>query len=199
MNTQIDEMLRLRAAAQDPDKKNLVKEILQEIVLCGLSRAGFFKKAAFYGGTALRIFYGLDRFSEDLDFSLVMSDSDFRLDTFLPFLEKELLAYGFHFQAESKNKAFASDIQSAFVKGGTREHILLCFADERLARTIGSSEGKLRIIIADDGTGCENVKQGFGLRHMKERLELLHGSLNFWNDAGFIVEAEIPMNQEEDL
>ena len=65
--------------------------------------------------------------------------------------------------------------------------------------TIGCSEGKLRIIIADDGTGCENVKQGFGLRHMKERLELLHGSLNFWNDAGFIVEAEIPMNQEEDL
>lgn len=62
--------------------------------------------------------------------------------------------------------------------------------------TIGSSEGKLRIIIADDGTGCEDVKQGFGLRHMKERLELLHGSLHFWNDAGFIVEAEIPMNQE---
>ena len=62
MNTQIDEMLRLRADAKDPDKKNLVKEILQEIVLCGLSRAGFFKKAAFYGGTALRIFYGLDRF-----------------------------------------------------------------------------------------------------------------------------------------
>lgn len=47
-----------------------MKEIMQEIVLCGLSRAGFFKEAAFYGGTALRIFYGLDRFSEDLDFSL---------------------------------------------------------------------------------------------------------------------------------
>ncbi|MBQ7479610.1 MAG: sensor histidine kinase [Selenomonadaceae bacterium] len=65
--------------------------------------------------------------------------------------------------------------------------------------TIGCSEGKLRIIIADDGMGCEDVKQGFGLRHMKERLELLHGSLNFWNDAGFIIEAEIPMNQEEAL
>ncbi len=52
------------------DHKNAMKEIMQEIVLCGLSRAGFFKEAAFYGGTALRIFYGLDRFSEDLDFSL---------------------------------------------------------------------------------------------------------------------------------
>lgn len=65
--------------------------------------------------------------------------------------------------------------------------------------TIGRSGGKLRIIIADDGTGCEDVKQGFGLRHMRERLELLHGSLNFWNDAGFIVEAEIPMNQEGEV
>lgn len=46
------------------DKKNAIKEIVQEIVLCGLYSAGFFKKAAFYGGTALRIFYGLDRFSE---------------------------------------------------------------------------------------------------------------------------------------
>ncbi len=52
------------------DQKNATKEIMQEIVLCGLSRAGFFNQAAFYGGTALRIFYGLDRFSEDLDFSL---------------------------------------------------------------------------------------------------------------------------------
>lgn len=52
------------------DKKNAIKEIIQEIVLCGLSRAGFFDKAVFYGKTTLRIFYGLDRFSEDLDFSL---------------------------------------------------------------------------------------------------------------------------------
>ena len=140
MNSVIEQMLTQHGSATMDDRKNSIKEVVQEILLCGLSRAGFFQSAAFYGGTALRLFYGLDRFSEDLDFSLVMSDSDFRLDTFLPFLEKELLAYGFHFQAESKNKAFASDIQSAFVKGGTREHILLCFADERLARTIGSSE-----------------------------------------------------------
>ena len=47
------------------DKKNAIKEIVQEIVLCGLSRGGFFKEAAFYGGTALRIFYKLDRFSRN--------------------------------------------------------------------------------------------------------------------------------------
>ncbi len=66
------------------DRKNAMKEIMQEIVLCGLSRAGFFKKAAFYGGTALRIFYGLDRFSEDLDFSLETADPAFDLSAYFP-------------------------------------------------------------------------------------------------------------------
>ena len=64
------------------ERKNAAKEVLQEIVLCGLSRGGFFDKAAFYGGTALRIFYGLDRFSEDLDFSLMEPDADFDLSRY---------------------------------------------------------------------------------------------------------------------
>ena len=71
MNKAIEEMLNNYNVDNIYDKKNAMKEIMQEIVLCGLSRAGFFKDAAFYGGTALRIFYGLDRFSEDLDFSLI--------------------------------------------------------------------------------------------------------------------------------
>jgi len=61
------------------DKKNAIKEVIQETVLCCLSKTDFFKHAAFYGGTALRIFYGLDRFSEDLDFSLSVPDTDFSL------------------------------------------------------------------------------------------------------------------------
>lgn len=52
-----------------------LREIMQEITLAALSRTDFFEKAAFYGGTALRIFYGLDRFSEDLDFSLLKTDN----------------------------------------------------------------------------------------------------------------------------
>ena len=51
------------------DKKNAIKEVVQEVVLCGLSRGGFFKEAAFYGGTALRIFYGLDRFGFFFNFA----------------------------------------------------------------------------------------------------------------------------------
>lgn len=68
MNTAIEQMLKNYQIENIYDQKNAMKEIMQEIVLCGLSRAGFFQKAAFYGGTALRIFYGLDRFSEDLGF-----------------------------------------------------------------------------------------------------------------------------------
>ena len=140
MDNIINQMLSQHESATLTDKKNSIKEVVQEIILCGLSRAGFFQTAAFYGGTALRIFYGLDRFSEDLDFSLMTPDSGFRLDGYLPALEKELLTYGFRFKAESKAKAKDSDVLSAFVKGNTREHILLCYADERLAQTIVGSE-----------------------------------------------------------
>ncbi len=62
--------------------------------------------------------------------------------------------------------------------------------------TIGADAEWMRIIIADDGIGCEQVEQGFGLRHMQERLGLLQGTLHYWNDAGFIIEASIPMHQE---
>ena len=74
----------------DYDRKNAMKEIIQEIILCSLSRTDFFKHAAFYGGTALRIFYGLDRFSEDLDFSLKVPDDGFDLSAYLPSLENEV-------------------------------------------------------------------------------------------------------------
>lgn len=72
MNTVIEQMLHKYDSKNIYDQKNAMKEVMQEIVLYGLSRSGFFKEVAFYGGTALRIFYGLDRFSEDLDFSLML-------------------------------------------------------------------------------------------------------------------------------
>ena len=140
MNSIIGQMLSQHESATISDRKNSIKEVVQEIVLCGLSRAGFFDKTAFYGGTALRIFHGLDWFSEDMDFSLMEPDPAFRLDPYLPAVEKELQAYGFHFHAEARQKAADSDIQSAFVKGNTREHMLICYADDRMARTIGSNE-----------------------------------------------------------
>ena len=140
MNSIIEQMLRQHETETLTDKKNGIKEVVQEIVLCGLSRTGFFKEAAFYGGTALRIFYGLDRFSEDLDFSLMAPNPGFDLPRYLPALERELAAYGFNFKVEDRAKAIDSDIRSAFLKGNTREHMLVFYADERLARSFSGND-----------------------------------------------------------
>ena len=104
MNSVIEQMLAQYQAETIYDKKNALKEIMQEIVLCGLSRAGFFKEAAFYGGTALRIFYGLDRFSEDLDFSLMIENPDFDLASYFPILEKEVRSFGMTVTITEKEK-----------------------------------------------------------------------------------------------
>lgn len=101
------------------EQRNALKEVVQEISLLGLYRCGFFNRAAFYGGTALRIFYGLDRFSENLDFSLIEADSNFRLKDFLKPLEDELGSFGFEMQVEEKRKSTRSAIKSAFIKGDT--------------------------------------------------------------------------------
>ena len=140
MNTVIEEMLKSYQVDNIYDRKNAMKEIMQEIVLCGLSRAGFFKEAAFYGGTALRIFYGLDRFSEDLDFSLEQINLDFGLCSYFPVLEKEVKAFGLNVEIQEKQKTKDSNIRSAFLKGNTKEHLLLFYADERLVGSVAKNE-----------------------------------------------------------
>ena len=140
MNTVITEMLNQYHADGLTDKNNAVKEIMQEIVLCGLSRAGFFQKAAFYGGTALRIFYGLDRFSEDLDFSLVAPDPTFELSSYFPTLKKEVASYGLNVDISEKEKTKESAIRSAFLKGNTKEHMLLFYSSDSAAAGIGKNE-----------------------------------------------------------
>lgn len=140
MSAAIEQMLKDYKVENIYDRKNAMKEIMQEIVLCGLSRAGFFQKAAFYGGTALRIFYGLDRFSEDLDFSLETTDLSFDLTAYFPVLEKEVRAFGLNVTIVEKQKTKESNIRSAFLKGNTKEHLLLFYADEQTAGNVARSE-----------------------------------------------------------
>jgi len=130
MNNIIDQMLFKYEIKNTNDEINALKEIIQELVLSGLSRGGFFDEVAFYGGTALRIFYKLDRFSEDLDFALVTPNKDFDLSKYFTYIEKELKAYGLNFEINSKQKSFDSNITSAFLKGNTLEHILKFFPNE---------------------------------------------------------------------
>ena len=103
-----------------------LREIMQEIALAGLSRGAFFEKAAFYGGTALRIFHSLDRFSEDLDFSLLEVNPKFTLDPFFPAIEAEFDALGLKVSIREKKKTPVNNIDSAFLKSDTvwRELVL---------------------------------------------------------------------------
>ena len=118
MNSAIEIMLKKYNPMNNEERENAIKEIIQEIALAGLSRGGFFEKAAFYGGTCLRIFHGLNRFSEDLDFVLLEKDSNFKLGDYFPALEKEFRSYGIEINIETKKKE-ETEIQSAFLKGNT--------------------------------------------------------------------------------
>ena len=116
-----------------------LREILQEIVLLGLSRAGFFDHAVFYGGTALRILYGLDRFSEDLDFSLLAPDENFDLSVYENTVIEALHSFGFEVTIQIKNSD--GTIKSAFLKGNTSQHLLNIEAPEDIVKTFG--QGRL--------------------------------------------------------
>src|SRR5260221_1053316 len=96
-----------------------LREIMQEVALAGLYRAGFYEKAAFYGGTALRIFYGLARFSEDLDFSLLSVNPDFSLDPYFEGIAAEFNALGMKVSIKEKTKTKETYIDSAFLKSET--------------------------------------------------------------------------------
>ncbi len=118
-----------------------LREILQEIALLGLWRAKFFEEAAFYGGTALRVLHGLDRFSEDLDFSLLRPDDAYDLSRYSRALKAELLAFGFEVEIISKKKERGTAVQSAFLKADTIRQLVEVRAGDALLR--GIPKGKL--------------------------------------------------------
>lgn len=111
------------------DKKNAVKEVLQEVVLSGLSKTDFFTHAAFYGGTALRIFYGMNRFSEDLDFSLLVADDAFDISKYFKPISDVVNSLGLNFEVSKKDKTINPNIDSAFIKGNTKETIITIYPD----------------------------------------------------------------------
>lgn len=112
----IDNMLARYEINSEEEHKLAIREIMQEIALAGLYRGGFFNKAAFYGGTCLRIFYDLDRFSEDLDFSLLEKNKKFSLDPYFKSITEEFVSLGFEVDITSKKKTSNSTIESAFLK-----------------------------------------------------------------------------------
>jgi len=132
MNDAIARMLDLYKCQSVDDYVRSLREIMQEIALLGLWRSKFFEKTAFYGGTALRILYGLDRFSEDLDFSLLKPMADFQLSRYGSAVERELRSFGFEAKLTTRTKKDESPVQSAFLKANTLSHLLTIKTDGKV-------------------------------------------------------------------
>jgi len=126
-------------------------ETMQYIVLLGLSRTEFFDHAAFYGGTALRMLYGLDRFSEDLDFSLIKEEDDFQIEEYLDRVREELEAYGFSVEVTRRFKKIDTPIESAFIKANTKIHIVETLVPDSVAQKIpGNAFCKVKLEVDTD-------------------------------------------------
>jgi len=143
------DMLKKYKLQSQNDYENALKEIIQEVSLLGLWRSKFFEKAAFYGGSALRILYHMDRFSEDLDFSLLEPNPAFNLTPYLKAVQTELKSFGMNVTIEQKGKAVQSATRSAFIKTGTLENFLLIEAPESFIKQIHSQK-KIKIRIEVD-------------------------------------------------
>lgn len=120
----IEQMIKKYDPQSETELINALKEIFQEITLLGLYRGGFFDKAAFYGGTSLRILYGLERFSEDLDFSLLEKNKNFDIEKYFPSVVSEFEALGIEISLNKKSKSSDTNIESAFLKNDTSIHTL---------------------------------------------------------------------------
>lgn len=101
------------------DRRNATYEVMQQVVLAGLYRGGFFEHAAFYGGTCLRLFHGVERYSEDMDFSLLKKDENFSLERYFPAIIDECRLLGRDVEITRKDKRTFGKVESAFLKDTT--------------------------------------------------------------------------------
>lgn len=111
----IQERLNSYNCKSELEEEHAIREITQEVALAALSRTDFFKYGVFQGGTCLRIFYGLNRFSEDLDFILKEPNSSFKLQPHLQSLSEELQAYGYNVDITDRSKTDIN-VRKAFIK-----------------------------------------------------------------------------------
>ncbi len=165
MNEIIANWIKKYSCKSRDDYKNALQEIIQELTLEGLARAKFFERAAFYGGTCLRILYQLDRFSEDLDFSLLHPDPHFQLEPYLKSIEKHIQSYGFDISISKKDKTNTNAIISAFLKANTLENFIRIGLSPMERKTIHVRENiKIKLEIDLDpplGFSTEMVEMHF--------------------------------------
>lgn len=122
MNDIFQQMLLKYSIVTDNDYRNALHEVMQQVALAGLYRSGFFANAAFYGGTCLRIFHKLDRFSEDMDFSLLSPDATFNFEDYFPTIINEFRLLGREVLISKKDKKQFTKVESAFLKDDTEAY-----------------------------------------------------------------------------
>ena len=119
MNEFFDKALSRYPINNSKDRQNAIYEITQQVVLAGLHRGGFFDHAAFYGGTCLRLFHQLPRFSEDMDFSLLRPDEGFNFENYFQPIIDEFDSLGRKVEIKKKDKKTFGRVDSAFLKDNT--------------------------------------------------------------------------------
>jgi len=124
MNDIFEMMLDEHSHDFDEHRRNALYEVTQQVVLSGLYRGGFFEKAAFYGGTCLRIIHNLKRYSEDMDFSLLEKDTNFNIKDYFPAIITEFKALGRDVTITKKDKKTFGKVESAFLKDTTEVYDL---------------------------------------------------------------------------
>jgi len=165
MHDAISNMLERYECHTRDDYNNALREILQDIALLGLWRSKFFEHAAFYGGTALRLLYGSDRFSEDLDFSLLKTDDAFSLGNYGEALCREIRSFGFEVDFDDRKKARPSAVESAFLKANTyRQLVLIGVAEEFLHDLHPAKNLKIRLEVDTDPPGNFETETRYVLR-----------------------------------
>ena len=119
MNDVFSQMLAVHTMPGEDGKRNALYEVMQQVALAGLARGGFFQEAAFYGGTCLRLFHGLKRYSEDMDFSLIKKNPDFQFEKYFPAIIEEARLLGREVTITKKDKRNFGRVESAFLKDTT--------------------------------------------------------------------------------
>jgi predicted nucleotidyltransferase component of viral defense system len=136
----IEEIIKTYNLETINDNKAILREIVQSIVLVGLSRTDFFKKASFYGGTALRIFYDLNRYSEDLDFTLNNVDKNFSIAPFIESIKNVALSYGLELEISIKQKQISTPVESVFEKINTYQTFINLKMNSELTKLLHKDE-----------------------------------------------------------
>ncbi len=129
-NEIFNQMLSAYELTTEQQKRNATFEVNQQIILAGLYNGGFFNEAAFYGGTCLRIFHGLQRFSEDMDFSLLAPSDKFDFTKYFQPVIDQFAIIGREVEIKKKDKKNFGKVESAFLKDNTDVYDIM-FQTER--------------------------------------------------------------------